>query len=354
MAEVFDFDTLIIKDTWLACIKAPVHFLDWDGEREILLLYADENGKLPQSGWWRSYTWVEKGETTPFNLDSEIAQETWLVKLVHEVKFLSPLEVLLDRQMVAHGKKVQPRQDLAKFSWIKRGEENEFNFDTPIEENTDLILSITHKVHFCETPDHDTEIYNETVEDGETVEKPTGDDKWYEENTDFSEFDFSTPITHETWLIKLGDVYTVRFYQSDGITLIETQYIPNGNYAHSPRGYENENWCNVEDNIPFDLDTEITSEIGDIDLKICVPLTKYKVHFCENDNLVDINGISPVEVEDGEKVNKPNGQYNSWDWYKYGGDMSKFDFNTPIREETWLIHYNLVEVTWIDETYIEQ
>jgi hypothetical protein len=255
--------------------------------------------------------------------------------------------------MVAHGKKVQPRQDLAKFSWIKRGEENEFNFDTPIEEDTDLILSITHKVHFCETPDHNTEIYNllQTVEDGKTVNKPDGDDKWYEENTDFSEFDFSTPITHETWLIKLGDVYTVRFYQSDGITLIETQYIPNGNYAHSPRGYENENWCKSDDTL-FDLNT--TPITSNINLKICVPLTKYKVHFCENDNLVDINGISPVEVEDGEKVNKPNGQYNSWDWYKYGGDMTKFDFNTPIREETWLIHYNLVEVTWIDETYIEQ
>ncbi len=252
--------------------------------------------------------------------------------------------------------------------WYKDDPETAFDFDTQIETDTELKAAWkvkTYEVTFDAnggTPVPETQ----TVDHGDTVEKPTDPTKenykflgWYEGNSETA-FDFATPIKADTELTaKWNEFHTVTFDANGegGDPTIQTQEVAHGETLNmelisepTREGYDFQWWYKDDSQTAFDFTTEITE---DITLKAKWELKTYEVTFNAD------NGSDPAieTVDHGDTVDEPEPptkeNYEFLGWYDNAG--KEFDFATPIKADTGLtarwkqVKFSVSGYVWYDD-----
>ena len=309
-------------------------------------------------GWYS-----DKDFNSEFDFDMPIAEDTKLYakwqKVCHKVSFQSNGGSSISIQTVEYGKTVDKPSDPEKSGYAFLGWYTDtnlsikFDFSAPITEDTELYAKwneVYHKVIFQSNGGSSISIRN--VKDGTTMDKPSDPKKngyaflgWYTDTNLSTNFDFGTPITEETRLYaKWVKTYTVTF-ETRGGTSIPFQTVEAGKKALIPDapvkdGYKFLGWyADINNTEAFDFNTSISKN-----MKIYAKwIELYTVTFYTNNDFV----FEPQSIEKGKIVSKPSvvvtPEYKFLGWFTDNTFTTKFDFSTPIVEDTILYaKWNLV------------
>ncbi|MBD5508843.1 MAG: leucine-rich repeat protein [Lachnospiraceae bacterium] len=295
---------------------------------------------------------ISNGRTVPsIPIESDTVLYAVYEPSKYEVSFDSNGGSTVPPQTINHGDKAKKPVDPTKKGYNLVGwfteDDTEFDFDTPIKDNTKLIAKWEVKKYTVSFDSGtDDNIPDQEVEHGKTVDKPTEPKKegakfkgWFKEDDPDTPYDFDEPVEKEIKLVAKWEKekYQVTF-DSNGGSSVPSQTIEHGDKAKKPvdptkEGYQLKCWL-TEDGKEFDFDTPIKSALK---LTAEWEIKKYKVSF---DSGTD-EEIPDQEIEHGDKIKKPvdptkeGGEFKGW--FKEDDPDTPYDFDEPVKKETKLV-----------------
>ena len=233
-----------------------------------------------------------------------------------------------------------PEQEGFKFvAWYTKDSQKEYDFSTPVTRDLNLYAKwqpadCTVTFDLNGHPNAKNPPASRTVEHGQPVAEPSPAPEeygytfggWYKKQTcpDDSKFDFTTSITDHITLYAKWEInkYTVKFDFNTGKTSTpKTEEVEYGNPVSEPTkptntGYTFGGWYTDKDctnGNEFNFDTKITR---DTTLYAKWTKNRYTVTF-DVDGQTDL--ISPVSVEHGNGVSKPDTSKLTKEGYTFDG-----------------------------------
>lgn len=297
-----------------------------------------------RDGWYYDDDFNEK-VNYPFEVkENKTIYLKWekLPDLSYKIKFYSNGS-LYDEQDIIKGDLVTKPNDPEKensifLGWFDSSYENEFDFDTKINEDYDLFAKWedvnTYKVNFYSNG----LLYDEQeVLKGLTINKPTdptnGDYEflgWFDSSYE-DEFDFDTIIDSNLNLFAKwnNNSYTINFLVDDNI--YNSYQIINEGKINKPTdptkdGYEFLGWFDSLEN-EFDFDTIVNSNLN-LFAKWQKIINKYTVNYYDGANI-----IKTTELDENSTIENYNYEKDGYEflgWYTDSALTKEFDFDTTL------------------------
>lgn len=304
-----------------------------------------------------SFIWyADKNGTTVFDFTKQITEDCSIygkyLKNSYSVNFYSDA-VLIESQSVLYGNNatmptsIPSKAGFAFKGWsISNTEYTAFDFSSAIQQETDLYACFEANAYtVCFT--YDDTIYTiDTVAYGNPVTKPANPTKtgytfigWYGDINCQTPFDFTKEITESCSIYGKFEIntYTVSFYNQT--TLMELKNVEYGKTVSIPssvpvkEGYTFIGWSTSDTELlEFDFTSQITANTV---LYAYFEIRTYTVSYYNGNILytshnVEYNGTAPQPEEPTKEG------YTFAGWYTTSDLTEKYDFTSPITEDTIL------------------
>ena len=365
LEEMYDFDSKVTVDFTLyakterTIILHDVMFVDTDGAQVDAIQQVEDGYTLPNiptiektgyefTGW--EYFNQQKQEYEKFNSSIVITSDL-IVRATFKIKTFT-VNFYLDNEMnILHssveidynGKVAKPStpQDENKIfiKWVYSDDlEAEFNFETQISENLNLIVVWepkplnTFTVEFYDDDEEHGKIWDtQSVKEGESAFAPANPQK---EGHKFIGWDKKfDKINDDIKVYAVFEIQTFKvvFVDHDGKELKKEQIVNYGTAAIAPEdpireGYEFTGW-----------DKAFASVKEDLTIKATYSVNTYVVKFYDGDQVMDGEDcVQQVEYASVAAVpitpEKPG--YSFVGWYSDSTCTTEFTFSTPITKDT--------------------
>lgn len=205
-----------------------------------------------KEGYTFAFWCSDSGATNEFDFNTPINADTTLyarwVLNEYTVAFNSNGGSAVESQTVSHGglavfPAMPEKEGYSFYKWCDKYLENEFDFSTPIERDMTLFARwFGNSYQFTFESNGGTAIEPQTVENGKQAQRvvPAKEHNtfvgWHSDEELTKEFDFSTPIEHDTtvWAKWKVDQFTATF-ESNGGSAVDAQTVDYGTALTRPQ-----------------------------------------------------------------------------------------------------------------------
>lgn len=363
----FNFDTVINEDTTIyaawARITAVTVTFDSKGGSDVPSQSVEPGNKvvcpdIPTKEYYAFGGWFTDEEcTTEFDFSQSISSSLTLyakwTRAYNDVVFDSKGGSSVTKQTVIIGGTAtipeQPTREGYTFAFwcTDSGATNEFDFTTPITEDTTLYARwVLNQYTVSFNSNGGSSVQSQSVEHGKLVVFPIMPTKtnysffmWCKDKYLEEEFSFSTPATSDLTLYArwFGSSYSFAF-DSNGGNTIPTQTIENGKKATrvvpAKTGNTFEGWFSDEElTKEFSFDTAI---VHDMTVWAKWQPDTFTVTFESNGG----SEVDPQTIEYGNTVTQPDNPTKSGSafsgWYSDEGLTQSYDFSSSVTSDITL------------------